>query len=282
MLRSPIYAVENSRASVESSVSTKYTRVTQTVDYLKLQPRLRESSSGQLAPMARPALAHLLRHPRLMEPKLFESLPFVIAGKDAANDGGKLLYVSGDTVYVKGLTADVASRVAIYRKFRRLIDPDSQEHLGDEIAYVGNAIVQQNGRISRLLIGQTVTPVAAFDRVLSPAELPIPLMVPHKSSQIITGKIIAGHDARTEIAAADSVVINRGSRDGVVSGQVYGVIQTREISDSSANVGDPQHYWLPAEIVGEIVIYKVEAKVSFGVVTNSTGPLGLNSLVQSQ
>ena len=237
--------------------------------YHKLQPHVRVLATIPVVLATAPSWRNLVHPVLLVDEGIFESLPRVVA----SNEAGATLYAPGAILYVKDLTAAVGSRVALFSKFRQLRDPDSHENLGAEVRYDGSARVIQRGTISRLLLLSSERPVTSFDRVMAAAE--IPLLVPHQAAVLIRGKIIAV-DADLNATAA-TVVINRGSSAGVEVGQLYVAYGLRQILELSAH---PQQ--LPPEIIGEILIYSVYAKVSFGIITTSARPLGLGTLVQSQ
>lgn len=247
-------------------------------EYEKLSPEVREITNAELPPISTKRLENLFMHPSLMPPGEYESLPKIIGGSNP----DEIYYTSGSTVYVKGYTGQTGDRISIYSKFRQIVDPDSKENLGNEVRYDGNGIVTQVGPISIITIDSAIHEITALDRVSSERDQIVPDIIPHLSSQIITGKIVAMYDTLTSTAEDNSVIINRGARDGVEVGQVYDITNTHKIIDPDSNPDEPHYLVMPPQTIGEMLIYKVYDKVSFGVVTDSIAPIEMYSVVQSQ
>ena len=247
--------------------------------YEKLVPTARDIDSDALPPMSIRKLRNLLMKPTLVDQNIFESLPVVVGGGEV----GQYMYTAGDNIYVKGLTGiDIGSQVSVLSKFREIVDPDSKESLGYEVRWDGTAILDQLGPVSTLHVNNTVSQISPLDRIMSVAEPNIPVIVPHKSDQIISGKIVALYDSLTSTAEDNTVVINRGNRDGVDVGLVFDITSTRKIVDPTSNQDKPKYLVMPPEIIGEVIVYKVYDKLSFGLVTNSNHAIELYSVVQSQ
>jgi LysM repeat protein len=246
--------------------------------YEKLEPEVRDLPLSELPVISTARLRNLFLHPTLIAAKEYESLPKIIGG----NNPGQLYFTTGDIVYTKGYIGQVGDRVSIYSKYRQVIDPDSKENLGNEVRYNGDGLVTQVGPVSTISLTNVVNQITDLDRVDTLHDEPIPEIVPHPSDQIITGKIVALYDAITSTAEDNSVVINRGSRDGVELGQVYDITDTRKIVDPDSNQDKPRYLILPPQTIGELLIYKVYDKISFGLITDSSEPINLYSVVQSQ
>jgi LysM repeat protein len=247
--------------------------------YEKLVPTARDIDSDALPPMSIRKLRNMLMKPTLVDQNIFESLPVVVGGGEV----GQYMYTAGDNIYVKGLTEiDIGSQVSVLSKFREIVDPDSKESLGYEVHWDGTAILDQLGPVSTLHVNNTVSQISPLDRIMSVAEPNIPVIVPHKSDQIISGKIVALYDSLTSTAEDNTVVINRGARDGVDVGLVFDITSTRKIVDPTSNQDKPKYLIIPPEIIGEVIVYKVYDKLSFGLVTDSNHAIELYSVVQSQ
>ena len=255
-----------------------HANVLSNAEYEKLEPAVRELNPSELPAISTKLLRNLFTHPTVMPPQIFESLPKVIGGSNP----GQFYYTTGDTIYIKGFIGQTGDRVTIYSKFRKIIDPDSQEDLGNEVRFDGDGIVTEAGPISIVSLTNAVNQITDLDRVSPFHEQIIPEIIPHSSDQIITGKIVGLYDAITSTAEDNSVVINRGSRDGVDVGQVYDITDTHKIVDPDSNQDNPRYLVMPPQVVGEMIVYKVYDKISFGLITDSSQPINFDSVVQSQ
>lgn len=247
-------------------------------DYVKLEPTVRDVSLDALPPISTKALRSLFLHPTLMLKPEFESLPTIVGSAVR----GEIYYMPGDTAYVKGYSGQAGDNVTIYSKMRTIKDPDTNEELGYEVRYDGDGVIEQVGPISTLSVGHTNYPIGALDKVSPIADQLVPEITPHLPSQIISGKIIALYDALTSTAENNSVVINRGARDGVELGQVYDITDTQKFIDPTSDTDDPKYLLAPPQTIGEVLIYKVYDKLSFGLITDSSHPILLNASIQSQ
>ncbi len=247
-------------------------------NYEKLEPKLRDVSLDELPPISTKMLRSMFLHPTIMPKSDFESLPTIV-GSEVSEE---IYYTPGDTAYVKGYIGQAGDNVSIYSTMRMIKDPDTDEELGYEVRYDGDGTIEQIGPISTMTIGNTNYPIAALDKVSPLIDQAIPEIIPHLPKQIISGKIVALYDSLTSTAENNTVVINRGARDGVDIGQVYDVTDTKKFIDPDSNTDDPKYLLALPQTIGEILIYKVYDKVSFGLITDSSRPIHLNYSVQSQ
>jgi len=246
----------------------------------KLQPEVRDLPNDELPTISIKKIRNLILRPTLIPEKDFESLPMVVSG----GSPGDIMYTAGDTIYVKGLKEQQAGdQVSVFSKFRKVSDPDTKESLGFEVRYNGDATITQIGPVSSLELTNTVNYVSPLDRVVSMPVQQIPDLTPHRSEQIITGKIVALYDAITSTAEDNTVIINRGSRDGVDTGMIFDITDTRKVIDpTSSDMDHPRYLVMPPSVIGELLIYKVYDKMSFGLITDSARPILINAIVQSQ
>lgn len=244
----------------------------------KLEPTVHYVSLEELPPISTKALRNLFIHPTLIPEKIFESLPMIVGGAVT----GQLYYTSGDRVYIKNYTGQAGDKVAIFSRMRNIIDPDTQESLGYEVRYNGDGIIDQTGPVTSMDVSYASYQISDLDRVAALPDQEIPDIIPHKSEQIITGKIVELYEALTATAENNTVVINRGARDGVDLGLIFEVTDTHKFVDPTSDPDKPKYLLAPPEAIGEILIYKVYDKLSFGLVTDSSRPIKFNAVVQSQ
>lgn len=244
----------------------------------KLEPTVRSVSLEELPPISTKALKSLFIHPTLIPEKDFESLPMIVGGAVT----GQLYYTSGDRVYLKNYIGQAGDQVAIFSKMRNIIDTDTQENLGYEVRYNGDGVIDQTGDVTSMDISYANYQISDLDRVVALPDQEIPDIIPHKSEILITGKIVDLYDALTATAENNTVVINRGARDGVNIGQIFEVTDTHKFVDPTSDPDNPKYLWAPPEAIGEVLIYKVYDKLSFGLVTDSSRPIKFNAVVQSQ
>jgi hypothetical protein len=100
---------------------------------------------------------------------------------------------------------------------------------------------------------------------------------PHPVSADMKGKIVAIHGATGQLVASsfDNLVINRGRKDGVEVGHVYGVYKaarTVKTRDAAILMEEEDHrsVTIPPEQIGTMMVYRVYDKVAYGISFNMT------------
>lgn len=246
--------------------------------YEKLTPTVRTVSMDSLPPIPTAQLRNMFSNPIVMNPKVFESLPMIIGGSNSSG----LYYSMGDNIYVKNYMGGVGDRVMVISRFRDLIDPDTKEVLGNEYRWDGEGVMTQVGDVSSLEPTKVQFQMTALDRIMPAEDLFAETIVPHKSDYIIDGKIIAMYDSLTSTGQNNSVVINRGSRDGVQVGTVFDITDGHTFVDPTSPTDSPKYISAPEMSIGELLVYKVYDKVAFALVTDSIKEIPLYAKIKSQ
>lgn len=246
--------------------------------YQKLTPEVRSTFLNEMAPIPTTRLKTMLLNPVVMSKESFEALPMVVGG---SNPSG-MYYSMGDDIYVKGYKGSVGDKVMVLSRFRDLVDPDTKEKLGQEYRYDGEGIITQMSDLSSIEPTNVLYQITALDRVAPAVFLDNPDIVPHRSDYIIDGKIIAMYDSLTATGQNNSVVINKGSRDGVQVGTVFDITDGHTFIDPTSVSDSPKYLVAPEVSIGEILVYKVYDKVSFALITDSTKEIPMYAKIKSQ
>lgn len=104
------------------------------------------------------------------------------------------------------------------------------------------------------------------------------VLVAHAAENGISARIIRFFDRISSVARYDVVVINRGERDGVEPGVVLGVYRPGTMVDDRQR---QEKLRLPRSKVGQVLLYRVFDKVSYGLVTQSVRPIYREDIVES-
>ena len=248
----------------------------------KLKPQIRElpnNKSTHITSLNK--LRNLLSKPCIMESSTFNNAPQLIAGPD-----GQTMYSLGDTIYATNFTGQTGDIVSLFSPIKIIYDPDSGEDLGLSVRYNGVAVVDAVGEIATLHIVAMYKQIGRGDKVLLMLNTDNNDFNLKYSKTTITGKVVAMDDDATFTAEDNTVAINRGANDGVEVGQIMRIYSNRNVANSSTlmdnDVPNSQAIQLPAKLIGEMIVYKVYPKVSFGLVTDSISPIYLNAMVQSE
>ncbi len=215
---------------------------------------------------------------RVVTRERIRQAPYIVAGQD-----GRVLFAAGDTIYVRDPQArplSLGRRYGLYRSGQPYRDPQTGELLGYEARRLGVAVVSGRGQqMAVLRIEHSLADIRLDDRLFPLPERPREAMpVAHAAENGITARLIRFFDRISSVARYDVVVINRGERDGVEPGVLLGIYRP------GAQVPDrlgAEKRRLPRRKVGQLLLYRVFDKVSYGLVTQSVRPIYRQDIVAS-
>ena len=259
-------------------------------DVIKLSPRTRYDT---LDNMALPTLNPSLIEPFLTEPLVVDETTLTNAARIVAANNDHVLMARGDRAYARGTPTmplvERAGPIQQYRIFRNatpLKDPATGEILGYEAQYLGKAQLQASETTTTTLEdGKEVTNVvpAAIDIAAAREEvrpgdrlLPEPpreliSYVPRApSAPVVDGRIISVYGNAVTFAAQNQIVaINKGTADGMQSGNVLAILKNGEtITDRT---GDKKEVMkLPNERIGLLMVFRPFDRVSYALVLEIT------------
>ncbi|MBK1703122.1 LysM peptidoglycan-binding domain-containing protein [Halochromatium glycolicum] len=189
---------------------------------VKLSPRVRVTELDAAIPTVPiGTVAPFLSRPWVADSRELDDAPYVVGFPRE-----RLLAGSGDRIFVRQITEPVGRRYEVLRPGEALRDPDTDELLGYEASFVAEARLERPGDPAILLVTNTAMQVEVGDR-LHPArdENPIRSFAPKPAPPALEGHIISVLDGVSQIGQYDVVVLDRGRRDGVEVGHVFGVFR---------------------------------------------------------
>jgi LysM domain len=235
----------------------------------KLEPKIRATPLENPIPAINlGAIQGFLVQNRVVAPSLLDAAPYVIQG-----ESDRLVVGSGDRVYVRG-TLEESQSYSFVRKGPLYRDPATNEVLGQEATYIGlgRVVAQENG-IATLFVNSSREEIQIGDRVLPTEERAVDAtFFPSAPSQPVDGELIAVTNGVTQVGQFDVVVIDRGERNGLETGNVLAIYKKGALArDRIAN----QTIRLPSERAGLLMIFRVFDKLSYGLVLATERPLAV-------
>lgn len=246
--------------------------------YQRLSPEVRTVDLETQTPIPTARIKTMLLNPLVLDDTDVNNLPIVVGGDKV----GGLYYTLGDSVYVKNYNGAIGDKVMVINKFRDLTDPDTNEKLGTEYRYNADGVMTQISTVSNLELTKVIYPVVPLDHVAPAVTIMPPEIIPQRSEYLLDGKIIAMYDSLTSTGENNSVVINKGIRDGVKVGTVFNITDGHSFLDPTASNDDPKYLVAPEVSIGELLVYKTYDKVSFALVTDSVKEIPLYARIKSQ
>ncbi|MDH3428508.1 MAG: LysM peptidoglycan-binding domain-containing protein [Gammaproteobacteria bacterium] len=194
-----------------------------------------------------------------------DSLPYIVSTK-----GDHLIAAAGNTVYVRGSSANPGERFNIVHIGDKLIDPEDNRLIGYQGIEIGDGVVTRGGDPTTMNLTSSKQEAVQGDRLI-PAAVEIPLnFFPKAPSSNIEGQIIAVVGGVTQIGQYQVVVMNRGSNDGLAVGDVLSVWQRGEVVKDRVEGGSVR---IPDEQAGTLMVFKVYDRIGYGLVMEATQAL---------
>jgi hypothetical protein len=229
-----------------------------------LSPRVRELPLDQAIPtIPLETIRDFLRNPRLVDADQLRGAPYILSFVDPHVVEG-----TGTLVYLQNLKDGAAWRWDAIRLGGKMIDPDSGELLGWEGTPVGGIEVRKFGQPATAVITDAEREARAGDRLIPPsAETFDANFYPHAPAQKVGGRILSVYDGVSQIGQYQVVTLNRGARNGMEPGHVLSILQAnRTARDPYTN----RKVALPELYAGTLMVFKVETRVSYGLVLSAT------------
>ncbi len=201
---------------------------------------------------------------RVMSENLLKEAPYVLGGR-----GERLISGAGDRIYARGSLLEDQRRQGVYRAANEYKDPDTEEFLGFEMVKIADAdVAAQSEDVISLDIVKSHKEVRVLDRVVPTEEVRIQsIFYPKPSPEGIEGKILSVLSGVRDAGQFNVVALNRGAREGLDAGHVFAIYRRGE------RIKDPvtkEFVTLPQERSGELMVFKVFEKVSYGLIMQST------------
>jgi len=256
-------------------------------DEALVAPRVRsEPLETAITTIPYDSIAAFMSKPSVLTKEQLKCSAYVLASLDDHS-----AISSGNTIYARGFCkpAEVGTRYNVVRVGDELRDPDDNALLGYNGIYTGTGRVTRSGDPSTLIMTESNRESEPGDKVL-PGNVDVALdFAPSAPSVKVNGRLMAVTDGVTVIGQYQVVAINRGSRDGLVPGNVLAVYQAGEVIRDQQKHGFlngtnrifQQKVRLPDERVGTYMVFKTFDRMSFGLIMEAKNIIRLGDFVEN-
>lgn len=245
-----------------------------------LVPQIRVERTGSGQPIS--TLTPFLAWPRVLNTEVIEDAPYIIDGQDQ-----HLLIENGQTVYIKKLRdRSIGKNYPVFRKGEPLHDPETRELLGYEVTYTADASITRSvGEISSATILNTKQEVHIGDRLLKNIDekvvLDEPMLAPkHK----VRATVLSLYEANLISGTGMIIILDSGIAEGMKPGYILGVYkQGKTVNDPYEKREQVKYKYLktqvpikvdlPPERIATAVVYKVDSRLSYALITHSDHPV---------
>jgi hypothetical protein len=191
----------------------------------------------------------------------------------------QMIIGANDRVYVRGVDDAVGNSYQIIRKVKPLIDPDSRELLGYEAVNLGLAQIITQGDPATAITTESSQEILIGDRLIAAPKEPTNYhFFPKAPSTQVKGKIISMHNAISQVGQFQVVTLNKGSRDGLTTGDVLAIF---EQGKKQRDVIGREKVQIPDRRKGELMVFRVFDQVSYALIMSSTRSIRPNDLVSN-
>jgi len=241
---------------------------------VKLSPRLRIEDQDQGIPsIPASVIEPFLKRPLVVDEAQFLQAPHLVAGPDS-----RMIYSNADRVYAVGVKEKGVWQA--YRTGPPLRDLETGEILGFEAVYGGDLVVDKLGDVQTLHVATITEEIQANDKLVQAPKQTFINYAPHTPEKPISGRIIAATNGVAELGQYANVAINRGQRNGVEVGHVFGIFREGNAVEIARNTRDlPVLAPLPVVQVGELFVYRVFDKVSYALVMKSQRSIHVGDMI---
>jgi hypothetical protein len=283
-------------------------------DTVKLSPRTRAEPLADKAIPAIPpsAIEPFLSRPLVVGQEELDSAPVVLA-----NQENRVAVGAGSVAYAQGLGYDKGDVWQVFRRGDPLIDPDTDEILGYQATYLGEARVIRRGDPATIEITKSAQEIYAGDRLLPAAkERPTFSYVPRAPWKPVRGRIMSTYGSLGETGPLGIVALSKGSKDGLEVGHVLAIYRSQSTLSYGSRMAplygreglslsdSPRAYYseeltprdaplyergrritveeaakLPDERFGLVMVFRTFDRAAFGLVMQASRPVAVNDLV---
>jgi hypothetical protein len=248
----------------------------------RLNPRLRSSPlDGAIPTLPYSSISAFLTRPTVLSKEQIKTAPHVLAFREKHIVGG-----AGNEIYVKNLNAPQNARFSVIHVGEELRDPDDNSVIGYEGTYTATASVVKANDITKAVLSDSSRETLVGDRLIA-TDFDTPLnFVLSTPPANLEGRIISVVDGTELIGQYQVVVINRGTRHGVVPGNVMAVDQVGElVTDRKGNYIDGKSFGkkvrLPSERAGTMLVFKTFDRISYGLIVGASTEIHVADYVRN-
>ncbi|WP_367025387.1 LysM domain-containing protein [Methylococcus sp. ANG] len=223
------------------------------------------------------AIRAFLTRPRVLDSADADTLPYIVGFPDEHISGG-----AGYGIYARGVKAAKGGVLAVVRPGPAYRDGVTEEVLGHEALYIGDAQVRSAGEPSELLLVRAEREAVIGDRLLAvePQELTTSYTL-HAPEKPVSGRIIGVLDGVTQIGQYQVIVLDRGGRDGLEVGHVLDIYREADTIKDYVAGGFGNVVETPPDWSGSLVVFRPFDRVSYALVMKAVRAMHIGDTVRS-
>lgn len=255
---------------------------------IKLSPQMRSegNTNSKYALNLESIAPHLKNSLFYQEKSEYINLPTVVKHVD-----GNLLAAAGNQFFAKGLAQYPNNIYTILRQKNTYLHPESKENLGTEFMVIGLAKVSERGKdLTRMEILKSSCQIEKGDKLTPRVDLDLPAVLSEKiPDSSVQGYVLAVEEGLWDMGKYNNAIISLGERDGIQQGHILNVYRMNHRKDllptkaykRKRSDKKSEQTEFSATKYGELIVYKVFAKVSLCLVVDAKFPFTVFDVVKS-
>jgi len=244
---------------------------------VRLKPRAYASPIKEAIPTISPdVILPFLTETHIVERGELERAGYVMIGR-----GDRVALGNGQEFYARGFKKrePLSEYYQLFRQGSALRDPVTNELLGYQTSYLGDAKLMEPGDPAKFLLTRSKLEVLATDRLIEvPPKAALPYYYPRSPDKKVNGQILAVLNGVQELGQGAIVALNLGRREGIEEGHVLRILR------HAGKRKDPVTRYeikMPDEETGLLMVFRVFEKVSYALIMDSTESVHLLDAVRT-
>lgn len=270
-IKNPHWIYPGDMIVLDMSSGSPELRLVKGLETIKLSPRVRvePAETGAIPSIPLAAIGPFLSKPLVIAEGELEKAPYIIGTEES-----RVILGAGNSAYAQSIMEGGALNWHIYRPGKALVDPDSNETLGYEAVYLGDARITRFGAPATINITKSTQEINIGDRLVEMKEDATSAYVPHAPEKAILGRIVSAYGGVAEVGRGSIVTLNKGGQDGLEIGHVLALYRHgRSIAPGANDDTSPETVKLPDERYGLVFVFRVFEKLAYALVMQSERPV---------
>jgi hypothetical protein len=185
--------------------------------------------------------------------------------------GEHVVAATGDKLYVRSIIEPQSQAYTLYRAGETFKSPETGEVLGYEAKYIADTSLVQDGDPATVVIDKSINEVIIGDRLMPKAEEQFTLnYFPRPPEVSIKGSILSVLNGVNQIGKFNVVVIDKGTRDGLLPGHELDIYKRGRITRDSYSTVRNDQVKLPDELAGTLMVFRPFDRVSYALVMKAS------------
>ncbi len=279
-------------------INDKYVKMTSSGNYKKMSPHGRKTmkKEGAIPTLPLELIRPYLTFEQALDVEVMDSKPYVLGANENVKN-----QVTGHILYVKG-NLERSKYYGIYRKGDPYINSKTEEVMAHEAILVGTARAfragdVENGVPASVRVKNAKREIKAGDFLMPAIDgqtLPAFFSITRPAVKV-DAKIIASSLKLREFSSLDVVVLDVGTNDEVKAGNILDIRRQsptvidngdvpKYLEDSSrfdkiaanfsgSGEADSKLWKMPAEKIGELMVFKTYGNVSYALIMKTLKPI---------